>query len=84
MATLNCKKVMLMVDPVVATLPTADVVRCSLRNANVNFVEFDDIRCEPTDGSVLEAVEFARSQECDGFIAFGGGSTMGGNASPRQ
>ena len=50
----------------------------SLTKNSVNFDVYDDVNVEPTDTSIIHAVNFARNSKdpYDLFIAFGGGSSI--------
>lgn len=48
----------------------------SLEQNNVNYVLYDTVRVEPTDGSFKSAIDFARTHNPDAFVAVGGGSVM--------
>ena len=48
----------------------------SLEKNGVNFVVYDTVRVEPTDGSFKQAIDFARVHSPDAFVAVGGGSVM--------
>src|SRR3954470_15680173 len=54
LADLGVKNALVLIDPVVATLPIGDVVRNSLDSAGVKFTVYDRIRVEPTDESFLD------------------------------
>ena len=73
---LGCKRVMLCTDPRVAQLEPVKVAIDSLKKAGVDFALFDRSRTEPTDTSMLEAINFAKEGNFDGFIAVGGGSVI--------
>ena len=70
------RRVMVLTDPHMATLPPTATVLESLDRNGVAYGLFDRVRVEPTDESFQEAVRFAGSSEFDGFVAVGGGSTM--------
>ena len=76
LADLGVKQALVLIDPVVAKLPTGDVVRNSLDSAGVTFCVYDRIRVEPTDESFLDAINFAKSHPFDAIVAVGGGSTI--------
>ena len=76
LADLGVRRVMLVADPNVTNLPPVTKVRESLEDEKVEYALFDRPRIEPTDESFEEAIEFARSQPFDAFVAIGGGSTM--------
>jgi len=76
LADLGVKQALVLIDPVVAKLPTGDVVRNSLDAAGVRFCTYDKVRVEPTDESFLDAINFAKQHPFDAIVAVGGGSTI--------
>jgi hydroxyacid-oxoacid transhydrogenase len=73
---LGCRRVLAIIDPAVRAQYPGETAIASLRSAGVDFDVFTDVRCEPTDGSFLEAIGAASSGRFDGFLAVGGGSTI--------
>lgn len=51
-------------------------VRQSLEAAGIDYGEFDEIRIEPSDTSVMDATRFLEDGDFDGVISLGGGSVM--------
>ena len=76
LADLGVTQALVVIDPVVARLPTGDVVRNSLDCACVKFTVYDRVRVEPTDESFLDAIEFGKQHPFDAIVAVGGGSTI--------
>ena len=76
LAEMGVKRVMVLTDPQLNKLPPVATVLESLSGENVKFSLFDRVRIEPTDSSFQEAIEFAKSDSFDAFVAVGGGSTM--------
>ena len=72
----GARLVLVLTDPVVARLPPVRTVVESLEENGVPFALYDRVRVEPTDASFLDAIEFARAQPFDAFVAVGGGSTI--------
>ena len=72
----GCRRVLLVVDPVVAEFYPGQTAIESLKGAGVEFDVFDRVRCEPTDGSFRDAIEVATAGQYDAFLAVGGGSTI--------
>jgi hydroxyacid-oxoacid transhydrogenase len=70
------RRVMVVTDPNVRQLPPVATVLESLRDSDVEAVVFDRVRIEPTDASFIDAIETARRESCDGFVAVGGGSAI--------
>lgn len=69
-------RTMLVIDPALVSTPVGETVIQSLRDNQISFEIFDDVRVEPTDASFKAAAEFATKGKFDSFVAVGGGSTM--------
>lgn len=69
-------RTMLVIDPALVSTPVGETVIQSLRDNQISFEIFDDVRVEPTDASFKVAAEFATKGKFDSFVAVGGGSTM--------
>lgn len=63
-------------DPNLSKMSPVETVLDSLADQNVEYTLFDRVRVEPTDTSLKEAIEFAKAEKFDGFVAVGGGSTI--------
>jgi hydroxyacid-oxoacid transhydrogenase len=70
------RKVMLVTDGVLRSLPPVATALESLEANRVETVVYDGVRIEPTDRSWSEAIDVARRESCDGFVAVGGGSVI--------
>jgi alcohol dehydrogenase class IV len=74
---LGARRVLVVTDPGVAATGAPDEVADALRADGVEAVVFDRARVEPTDASMVEAIEFARSEgPFDAIVAIGGGSSI--------
>lgn len=73
---MNLKKVCLVIDRNIIDLPSIRTAFDSLSKEQINYEIFDNIRVEPTDGSMRDVIQFARSRSFDGFVGIGGGSTL--------
>jgi hydroxyacid-oxoacid transhydrogenase len=73
---LGCRRVMVVTDARLASLPPFAVTMASLADAGLDAVPFDRVRTEPTDASFAEAIAFAQQGRFDGYVAVGGGSVM--------
>lgn len=73
---LDLKRVALFTDKKVAAGPHFAKVVTSLKAARVDFVVYDEVRIEPTDGSLQDAARFAAETQVDGYVSVGGGSVM--------
>jgi len=76
LADMGVHRAMVVTDPNLAKLPPVATVLQSLEDEKVEFALFDRVRVEPTDGSFLQAIAFARADSFDAFVAVGGGSTI--------
>ena len=76
MENLGCKKVMVLTDCNMVKLPVMAKVLAALQRSGVPYALFDKVMVEPTNASFEEAIEFAQSNGCDGFVSVGGGSVM--------
>lgn len=76
LADLGAKRVLVFTDRRLAELPVMDTVCQSLRQEGVGFDVFDSVRVEPTDESMLLAVEAAKRAPYDAYVAVGGGSVI--------
>jgi hydroxyacid-oxoacid transhydrogenase len=47
-----------------------------LKRNGVEYRVFDDVLCEPSEKSMIQAVDFAKNGQFDCFIAVGGGSVI--------
>jgi hydroxyacid-oxoacid transhydrogenase len=70
------RKVMLVTDGVLRTLPPVAAALESLDANRVEAVIYDRVRIEPSDRSWSDAIDVARRESCDGFVAVGGGSVI--------
>jgi alcohol dehydrogenase class IV len=73
---LGMRRVALVTDPFVATLPCVATVAASLRAAGCDVAIYAESSVEPTDASFLAAAAFARDGRFDGFVSVGGGSSI--------
>jgi len=68
---LGTRRAMVVTDANLAGLPPVAAVLESLRREKIEFSLFDRAKVEPTDVSFKEAIEFARSEPFDAFVAVG-------------
>ena len=76
MKELGAKRVMVVTDENVAREAPVAVTVEALKREGIDAVLFSDVRIEPTDGSLWDAVRFAEQGRFDGFVGVGGGSSM--------
>ena len=73
---LGLKKVLIFTDRHLAAAGLPERVRGLLEEQGVKADVYDGVEVEPTDRSMEEAAEYARTKEFDGLVAVGGGSTI--------
>ncbi|HET6366168.1 MAG TPA: hydroxyacid-oxoacid transhydrogenase [Pseudomonadales bacterium] len=75
-ARLGLAKALIFTDHNLAAAGLPDRVRGLLEEQGIKAEVYDGVEVEPTDRSMEEAAEYARTKEFDGLIAVGGGSTI--------
>jgi hydroxyacid-oxoacid transhydrogenase len=75
-ADLGARRILVLTDPVLASLPPVQTVLESLEANGVSFTLYDRVRIEPSDTSFLDAIAFARQDTYEAFVAVGGGSAI--------
>jgi len=73
---LGAKNLCVMTDENVLKLPVMKNVIEALNNSNISYDIYDKVRCEPTDVSFKDAINFAKRRDYDAFLAVGGGSVI--------
>ncbi|KAJ8321953.1 hypothetical protein KUTeg_000424 [Tegillarca granosa] len=73
---LGGKNVGVYTDKNLAKLDCVKTALQALNDANVNYKFYDKVRVEPTDESFKEAIDFAKKNQFDLFLAIGGGSVI--------
>lgn len=73
---LNIKKPIIITDAGLKKLYFVENLVKSLKEKGVNFEIFFDIKGEPTDRDVYNAFDYAKNNNVDGVIGFGGGSSL--------
>lgn len=76
LAEMGVQRALVFTDPNLRELPPVQAVLASLSREGIAISVFDQVRVEPTDTSMKEAIAFARSEAFDAVVAVGGGSTM--------
>ena len=74
---LGARRVLIVTDPGVAATGAPAEIAETLKACGIESVVFDRSRVEPTDASMIEAIEFGRSEgPFDAIVAVGGGSSI--------
>lgn len=73
---LGCRRVMIVSDPVMKALGQVDQLKSVVNQAGVEADVFTDTVPEPTEASILPAVNKVIDGQYDGVIALGGGSVI--------
>ena len=76
LSDLGARNVLVLTDPVLRNMPPVVTVLESLEANGIKATLYDRVRVEPTDGSFLDAIAFARQGNYDAIVAVGGGSTI--------
>ncbi len=71
--TLNIKRPLLVTD---SDLANSEIVKKTLEHLNISAEIFSNVKGNPTGTNVIEGVNFYKKKNCDGVIAFGGGSGL--------
>lgn len=74
--SLGISKPMIVTDPGLAPLPMVTDAVAALEESGVSAVVFSDIKLNPVSQNVFDGVARLRAENCDGVIAFGGGSSL--------
>ncbi|XP_076156282.1 hydroxyacid-oxoacid transhydrogenase, mitochondrial isoform X1 [Alosa pseudoharengus] len=76
LVNMSARKVCVMTDKNLSRLPPVKAVLDSLAHNGVLYLCYDNVRVEPTDTSFKEAIDFAKKENFDVFVAVGGGSVI--------
>jgi hydroxyacid-oxoacid transhydrogenase len=76
MARLGARRVMVVTDPSLQDSPPVATALAALAAEGIAAELYDRTRVEPTDGSFLDAIDFATRGNFDGYVAVGGGSSI--------
>ena len=74
--SLGLNRVLIITDPLVASLEPVIETRNLLKKTNIDFEIFSETRIEPSDASFQKAIQVAINGNFDGFVAIGGGSSI--------
>lgn len=73
---MGCRKVIVVYDPTIGALGIADKVIDSIHCAGIETVRFGEAEPEPSARSANRAGALARSEQVDGVVGIGGGSSL--------
>ena len=76
MNRLGAKRIMVLTDKRLSKSESVQTVIDSLSAEGLDAQLYDQVSVEPTDVSFKDAIEFATTGRFDGYVAFGGGSTI--------
>ena len=76
LADMGAKNVMVVTDPHLAKLDFVSAILGALEEQSVGYTLFDQVRVEPTDASLKQAIDFAAANSFDAFVGIGGGSAL--------
>jgi hydroxyacid-oxoacid transhydrogenase len=76
MKELGGRRVMVVTDRRVASLEPVAVALDALRREGIDAILYSEVRVEPTDISLKEAIRFAQEGRFDGYVGIGGGSSI--------
>lgn len=76
MATRGCKKIAFITDATILKLGLADPALDGFKKAGLDVWTFDDVKPDPPEAMVLQAVVQAREEGIDGVASVGGGSSL--------
>ena len=76
LSDLGARNVLVLTDPVLRNMPPVVTALESIEANGIKATLYDRVRVEPTDGSFLDAIAFARQGNYDAIVAVGGGSTI--------
>lgn len=73
---LGLKKLLIVSDPTLEKLGLVKQVADVCSAENIKTAQFCNVHPNPIEDDVLEGIKVYRKEDCDGFIALGGGSPM--------
>ena len=72
----NVNKVLLVTDPGLIKIGLPNSLIKQMKKDGLNYVVFSNIQANPTDENVEEGYKLFKDNNCEGIVAFGGGSPM--------
>ena len=76
MAEHGCKKLAFITDPMILELGLADQALSGIKRAGLDVWIFSDVVADPPAEMILNGVDQARSEQIDGVVSVGGGSSL--------
>ncbi len=76
LATRGCKKAAFVTDPMIVKLGLAEAALTGLKQAGVESWVFSEVKPDPAEALILDAVAQARTQDVDCVVSVGGGSSL--------
>ncbi|ETN60619.1 NAD-dependent methanol dehydrogenase [Anopheles darlingi] len=76
LANMNARHVCVVTDRNVMGLASVKTGLDAITRAGISTTLYTDVRVEPTNESLQQAIDFARKQHFDAFVAIGGGSVI--------
>lgn len=76
LATFSVKKALVVSDSTLVKLGLLDSLEAALKRNGIDYVIFDKLTPNPTATQVREGTALYKAQECDSFVAIGGGSSI--------
>ncbi|PHH89014.1 hypothetical protein CDD83_6761 [Cordyceps sp. RAO-2017] len=73
---MGARRVCVVTDSTVDKLDAMRQVREGLTAEGINFDVYSDVRIEPKDSSIKDAIAWVRPKDADAFLAVGGGSVI--------
>jgi alcohol dehydrogenase class IV len=76
LASRGFRKTMIVTDKGITNAGLLENIIKSIQDQNIGYVVFDEVPPNPPIATVVKGLEIFRSNECDSFVAVGGGSSM--------
>ncbi|WP_173910846.1 iron-containing alcohol dehydrogenase [Acinetobacter sp. Marseille-Q1618] len=72
----NCQKILLVTDAGMIQHNLHRPILNIIEQLNLDYVIYAEVQADPAERIILDAVDFAKNQNVDSVISFGGGSSM--------
>ena len=72
----GCKRVMIVTDKGIENAGLLTDGLASLKEQGIHVTIYNDVKPDPSEENIMDATFQAIDADCDGFIGFGGGSSM--------